>query len=175
VKYFLSPICLTALVVLPLIAVPVHAETALQSQLRAAYSNQCKLAMSGDYAGLTNTFSPEFVNATPDGSTQTRDQMITMTKQTMQSTKITGCDVSFASTKRNADGSVTAIVTQTQNGVLNSAPLVSTATRTDTWVKQNGKWVVSGSVTSEASISVNGTVVDRLGGTTAAPTPTTSP
>jgi hypothetical protein len=176
VKYLSLPASLVAFASL-LMTIPAHADTALESQLRAAYSNQCKLVMSGDYAGLTQTLSPDFVNVQPDGTKQTRDQIIALTKQAMQMSKLTGCDVTFVRTTQNADGSVTAVVTETQSGILNSAPLQSISTSTDTWVQQNGKWIVKGSVTSEATVKVNGNVVQHVGGTPAppSPAPTSSP
>lgn len=173
-KHLSAFLCLAALVMLPPFAISASADTAeLQSQLRAAYLDQCDLIVKGDYNGFTNTMTPDFVNIGPDGARNNRDTVISMTKLAMQQIKLSTCDVTFANAMQNADGSVTAMVTETNNGAFNGAPLVSISSQTDTWVQQNGKWLLKGSHTNEETIKVNGTIVQHLGGP--APAPAASP
>ncbi len=172
------PLAAVAILVPLLMPSPAAADTAaLQAALRAAYLNQCALVMAGNYPAFANTMTPDYLNVDPNGKTQDRDQAVADAKQGQQMAKVMSCDVHFTSTTQNADGSVVAAVTATQNNLVGgAAPAMIIVTENDTWVRQNGSWLMKSSKESEVTLKVNGNVVEHLGGSSASsPAPAASP
>jgi hypothetical protein len=160
-----------ALLLASLAALPAMADTAaVQSALKAAYMNQCALVVAGNYDGFSKTVTPDYVDIQPDGKKVPLAQVVAAMKQNAAVLKVTSCDVSFNSVTQNADGSVVAAVTATQHGQLVSTPqpVVATSVANDTWVQQNGNWLLKSSAVSEVTVSVAGKVVQHIGGSAAA-------
>jgi hypothetical protein len=154
-------------------SLPVNADSAsdLQTQLTAAYQNQCKLFEASNMDDFAKTLTPDFVGTDPEGKKETRDQTMADMKAVLDGIEITACHFTFTNVQMIGGYAVATLTASFDGTAQGSAPLYVVSRSTDTWTEINGVWLEKASTTLEQTVTVSGKVVQHSGNPPASPAP----
>ncbi len=142
--------------------------TDVQTQLKSAYQNQCKLIQDQNFDGYAKTLTDDYYTNDSSGKKIVKADAITQMKSTVASTamKPGECAIDFtASTQSGSDVTVNALVVQTAQATVQGKemPLQITTRELDTWTNAGGGWLQKASTVKGQVVKSGDKIIEQDG------------
>ncbi len=151
-------------------------DAALTARIQAAYDAQCADIIHGDFTAFEATLSPNFL-ATVQGTTVTRDEMVSGLKSGLGTVSLTSCKTFVDSVTQS--GNVLIVMSRRlidgTDPASHKAPLELAGGTRDMWIEQGNGLVETSSMGLWGTVSVNGQIVRTSGDVPSSPPLETNP
>lgn len=140
----------------------------VQTQLKSAYQNQCKLIQDQNFDGYAKTLTDDYYTNDSSGKKIVKADALAQMKQTVAQTgmKPGECAIDFtASTQAGSDVTVNALVVQSAQATVQGKdmPLQITTRELDTWTNAGGTWLQKASTIKGQVVKSGDKIIEQDG------------